>query len=118
LQLLEQVRAALPPEHPVFLAGGIAERGDVRTAMEAGATAAVAGTRFLLAKESRAHPAYRQRLVEASKTILTDLFGAAWPAPHRPTTGRRRWSMPARSTRGRPSPGSATSGRRRRSFGI
>src|SRR6187402_913526 len=30
-------------------------------------------------------------------------------------TGRRRWSTPARSTRGRPSAASATSGRRRRS---
>jgi len=93
LQLLEQVRAVLPPEYPLLLAGGIAAASDVRTALEAGATAAVAGTRFLLAEESRAHPAYRQRLVEASETILTDLFGAAWPAPHRvvPNAATERW---------------------------
>lgn len=93
LQLLEQARAALPPDYPLWLAGGIAEPDDVRVALEAGATAAVAGTRFLLAEESRAHPAYRQRLVAASETVLTDLFGAAWPAPHRvvPNAATERW---------------------------
>ena len=83
LELLEQARAALPPEYPVLLAGGIAERNDVRAALEAGASAAVAGTRFLLSEESRAHPKYRQRLLGAEETILTELFGAGWPAPHR-----------------------------------
>lgn len=83
LELLERVRAALPPSFPLLLAGGIAERGDVQQALEAGAVAAVAGTRFLLAEESRAHPEYRQRLLEARRTVLTELFGFAWPAPHR-----------------------------------
>jgi nitronate monooxygenase len=83
LELLEQVRAALPAGYPLLLAGGIAERGDVRRALEAGASAAVAGTRFLLSEESRAHPGYGQRLLEAEETILTELFGAGWPAPHR-----------------------------------
>ena len=58
LELLERVRAALPAGYPLLLAGGIAERGDVQRAMEAGASAAVAGTRFLLSEESRAHPGY------------------------------------------------------------
>jgi nitronate monooxygenase len=83
LELLEQVRAALPVDYPLLLAGGIAEREDVRRALDAGAVAAVAGTRFLLSEESRAHPGYRQRLLEADRTILTELFGAGWPAPHR-----------------------------------
>jgi len=83
LQLLEEARAALRPEYPILLAGGIAERDDVRAALEAGATAAVAGTRFLLSEESRAHALYKERLLGAEETILTDLFGAAWPAPHR-----------------------------------
>jgi NAD(P)H-dependent flavin oxidoreductase YrpB (nitropropane dioxygenase family) len=93
LQLLEEVRAVLPGDYPLLLAGGVAEAGDVRAALGAGASAAVAGTRFLLAEESRAHPAYRQRLVEARETILTDLFGAAWPAPHRvvPNAATERW---------------------------
>lgn len=83
LELLEQARSALPAGYPLLLAGGIAERDDVREALEAGAEAAVAGTRFLLSEESRAHPEYRRRLLEAESTILTELFGAAWPAPHR-----------------------------------
>jgi NAD(P)H-dependent flavin oxidoreductase YrpB (nitropropane dioxygenase family) len=83
LDLLERVRAALPAGFPVLLAGGIAERKDVERALDAGAVAAVAGTRFLLSEESRAHPDYRRRLLEAEETILTELFGAGWPAPHR-----------------------------------
>jgi NAD(P)H-dependent flavin oxidoreductase YrpB (nitropropane dioxygenase family) len=83
LELLERVRAVLPPDYPLLLAGGIADRADVSRALEAGAVAAVAGTRFLLSEESRAHPGYRQRLLEAEETVLTELFGAGWPAPHR-----------------------------------
>lgn len=83
LELLERVKAALPPDYPLLLAGGIAERDDVRQALEAGASAVVAGTRFLLSDESRAHPEYRRRLLDAEETTLTELFGFAWPAPHR-----------------------------------
>jgi NAD(P)H-dependent flavin oxidoreductase YrpB (nitropropane dioxygenase family) len=86
VELLAQVRAALPQGYPLLLAGGIAERADVQRALEAGASAAVAGTRFLLSEESRAHPEYRLRLLEAEETILTELFGAGWPAPHRVVT--------------------------------
>src|SRR5205823_6506935 len=84
LELLERVRAALRAEFPVLLAGGIAERADVAGALDAGADAAVAGTRFLMTEESHAHPAYKQRLMESRDTVLTELFGAGWPnAPHR-----------------------------------
>ena len=41
-----------------------------------GANAAVAGTRFLLSPESRAHPDYRRRLLDADETVLTELFGS------------------------------------------
>ncbi len=83
LELLERVRAALPPSHPLLVAGGIADRADVCRALDAGAVAAVAGTRFLLSPESRAHPEYRQRLLDSEATVLTELFGIGWPAPHR-----------------------------------
>jgi len=84
LELLAQVRSALPGAYPLLLAGGVAERTDVERALEAGASAAVAGTRFLLSEESRAHPIYRGRLLAAESTILTELFGLGWPdAPHR-----------------------------------
>ena len=102
LQLLEESRRALPPDYPVFLAGGIAEQADVRAALDAGATAAVAGTRFLLSQESRAHVLYKERLLAAEETILTDLFGAAWPAPHRvvPNAATDHY-LPRRSSLGR-----------------
>ncbi len=83
LDLLAAVRAAVPSDYPLLLAGGIAERSDVEQALEASASAAVAGTRFLLSEESRAHAEYRRRLLDASETILTELFGFGWPAPHR-----------------------------------
>lgn len=83
LELLEQARSRLPGGYPLLLAGGIAEAADVAQALEAGATAAVAGTRFLLSEESRAHPDYQRRLLAARETTLTELFGMGWPAPHR-----------------------------------
>ncbi|MGN6200992.1 MAG: NAD(P)H-dependent flavin oxidoreductase [Solirubrobacterales bacterium] len=101
LQLLEEARWALGADYPVLLAGGIAERDDVRVALEAGATAAVAGTRFLLSEESRAHALYKERLLGAEETILTDLFGAAWPAPHRvvPNAATDHWGETPRLNR-------------------
>jgi NAD(P)H-dependent flavin oxidoreductase YrpB (nitropropane dioxygenase family) len=83
LELLERVRAALPDGYPLLLAGGIAEREDVQQALEAGAVAAVSGTRFLLSEESRAHRLYKERLIAACDTLMTELFGFGWPAPHR-----------------------------------
>jgi len=95
LELLARVRAALPRDYPILVAGGIATPEDVRAALEAGARAAVCGTRFVLSEESRAHPAYRRRLVEGSETLVTELFGLGWPeAPHRvvPNRATERWS--------------------------
>jgi NAD(P)H-dependent flavin oxidoreductase YrpB (nitropropane dioxygenase family) len=84
LELLAQVRAALPEGYPLWLAGGIADSDDVRRALEAGAEAAVLGTRFVASDESGAQTAYKQRLMESRETVLTELFGLAWPdAPHR-----------------------------------
>jgi NAD(P)H-dependent flavin oxidoreductase YrpB (nitropropane dioxygenase family) len=93
LELLERVRAALPAGFPILLAGGLADTADVRGALEAGAAAAVLGTRFVLSEESGAHPEYKARAREGSHTILTELFGAGWPAPHRvlPNAATERW---------------------------
>jgi NAD(P)H-dependent flavin oxidoreductase YrpB (nitropropane dioxygenase family) len=92
-ELLERVRAALPQAFPVLVAGGVAEATDVRTALEAGADGAVLGTRFVLSDESGAHPEYKRRAREGEETILTELFGAGWPAPHRvlPNAATERW---------------------------
>jgi NAD(P)H-dependent flavin oxidoreductase YrpB (nitropropane dioxygenase family) len=94
LELLDQVLRVIGSRVPVILAGGIASSVDVRTALEAGAAAAVAGTAFLVTDESGAHLGYKQRLVESDETVLTELFGMGWPhAPHRvlPNEATRRW---------------------------
>jgi nitronate monooxygenase len=100
LELLVRVRDALPDDYPVISAGGVADRSDVKDRLDAGAEAVVSGTRFLMTAESGAHPAYKARLVEASDTLVTELFGAGWPAPHRvvPNAATARWL--ARDPRG------------------
>ncbi|MGN6871072.1 MAG: NAD(P)H-dependent flavin oxidoreductase [Solirubrobacteraceae bacterium] len=92
LRLLEQVHAALP-DFPVLVAGGVADAGDVRTALDAGAAGVVSGTRFLLSQESAAHPEYKRRVLTSDRTVLTGLFGFGWPAPHRviPNAATERW---------------------------
>lgn len=78
---------------PVLAAGGVAEADDVRRLVGAGATAAIAGTRFLLTDESRAHPLYQRRVLEADRTLATLLFGIGWPLLHRvvPNAATDRW---------------------------
>jgi NAD(P)H-dependent flavin oxidoreductase YrpB (nitropropane dioxygenase family) len=92
LELLERVRTAV--KIPVLVAGGIVDAQGVREALDAGAVAAVVGTRFLLSEESHAHPEYKKRCLDARETVLTELFGLGWPdAPHRviPNAATRRW---------------------------
>jgi len=92
MELLERVRAAV--RLPLLAAGGIVDVEGVRSVLDAGAVGAVAGTRFLLSDESRAHPEYKRRCLEARETVLTELFGLGWPeAPHRviPNAATRRW---------------------------
>ena len=93
LELLERTRAALPEDYPVLLAGGLADAGDVRRALDAGAAGAVLGTRYVLSEESGAHPEYKRRSAAGERTVLTELFGAGWPAPHRvlPNAATERW---------------------------
>jgi NAD(P)H-dependent flavin oxidoreductase YrpB (nitropropane dioxygenase family) len=96
---VERALDALPPVlavaggAPVLLAGGIADREDVRLALNAGAAAVVAGTRFLLTHECSAHPAYKRRVLGATRTIETRLFGLGWPSRHRvvPNGATDRW---------------------------
>jgi nitronate monooxygenase len=72
---------------PVVAAGGISDGRGLVAALALGATGAQLGTRFLLARESGAFPAYRERLLAATETdtMVTRAF-----------TGR-----PARSVRNR-----------------
>ncbi|MGH8504786.1 MAG: NAD(P)H-dependent flavin oxidoreductase [Stenotrophobium sp.] len=81
--LLPAVRKLTGDRCPLIAAGGIHDAVTAHKARALGADAVAAGTRFLLTPESEAHPAYQQRLLEAQETLRTELFGLAWPAPHR-----------------------------------
>lgn len=78
---------------PVLAAGGVADADDVSALLSAGAAGAVAGTRFLLTEESRAHPDYKRKVLGAQRTIRTMLFGMGWPLAHRvvPNAVTERW---------------------------
>jgi NAD(P)H-dependent flavin oxidoreductase YrpB (nitropropane dioxygenase family) len=78
---------------PLLLAGGIADAADVKQALDAGAAAAVAGTRFLLTEEAAAHAEYKRRVMNAERTVETQLFGFGWPMRHRvvPNAATERW---------------------------
>lgn len=93
--LLPRVRE-LAVDRPVLAAGALTDAADVRDVLAHGADAAVAGSRFLLTQECNAHPGYQQRVVEATETVLTGLFGAGWRDPHRvvPNDAVRRWCRP------------------------
>jgi len=85
LALVPRIVDAVSPR-PVAAAGGIADGRGLVAVLALGAQAAVLGTRFLASSESRAHPHYKQMVVEASEadTVRTILFGHGWPnAPHR-----------------------------------
>ncbi|MFF2576504.1 NAD(P)H-dependent flavin oxidoreductase [Streptomyces goshikiensis] len=83
--LLADVRARYP--HAVLaVAGGIATGGDLADAVARGADGAMAGTLFVPAEESTAHPEFKRRVVEAvaDDTLVTSLFDIGWPhRPHR-----------------------------------
>lgn len=65
---------------PVMAAGGISRGSEISRVLSLGAKGAVLGTRFLATQESRAHPDYKQQLVEArGETALTVCFEGGWP---------------------------------------
>jgi len=95
LALVPRIVDAVAPR-PIAAAGGIADGRGVVAVLALGAQAAVLGTRFLASSESRAHPHYRQMVLEAGEgdAVRTILFGYGWPnAPHRTlrTAFVRQW---------------------------
>ena len=61
---------------PVVAAGGIMDGRGIAAALSLGAQGVSLGTRFLVAKESGAFPAYKQRLLQATEadTLVTKVF--------------------------------------------
>lgn len=80
-------------ERAVLAAGGIHDGASAARAFSLGADGVWVGTRFLLTHESHAHPAYKERLLAATSTLVTRLFGLGWDALHRvvPNAATDRW---------------------------
>jgi nitronate monooxygenase len=75
-------------DEPVVAAGGIVDGRGIAEALRHGLLGVMLGTRFVATQESRAHPAYKDLLVQAgtddTTTSLTICFDGGWPhAPHR-----------------------------------
>jgi NAD(P)H-dependent flavin oxidoreductase YrpB (nitropropane dioxygenase family) len=81
-RLVERMRRALPPEIFILAAGGVSDGHSLVRAIRAGADGGWAGTVFVAASESYAHPGYKSRLIDAhgsNATQLTTVFGPEWP---------------------------------------
>ena len=103
-ELLPETVQAVSPV-PVVASGGIGDGAGLARALRLGAQGVSFGTRFLATDEARAHPAYKQRVVEATAadTVYCTLFDIGWPdAPHRVLRNRivAEWEAA-----GRPPPG-------------
>lgn len=97
--VLEEAR-----DKPVVAAGGIGDGHGVYRALQAGAAAAMLGTRFVATAESAAHPDYKRALTtaKAADTALTICFQNGWTATHRVLRNRTFLDWEAA---GCPSPG-------------
>ncbi len=84
------------PARLIAGAGGVHNRASADAVRALGADAVASGTRFLATPESCAHPAYKARLLSATDTVLTHLFGVGWRDPHRvvPNKAVSKWCSP------------------------
>jgi nitronate monooxygenase len=103
-ELLPEVVRSVSPI-PVVASGGIGDGAGLARALSLGAQGVSLGTRFVATDEARAHPTYKQRVVDATAadTVYCTLFDIGWPdAPHRVIRNRvvDEWDAA-----GRPAPG-------------
>ena len=95
---------------PVVAAGGIGDGRGLAAALTLGAAAAWMGTRFVMARETRAHPQYQELLGGASETSTahSSVFNVGWPdAPGRTLRNStvRAWEEAGRPITNRPGEG-------------
>jgi NAD(P)H-dependent flavin oxidoreductase YrpB (nitropropane dioxygenase family) len=104
-RLLGAALASVSGSLPVLAAGGITDAADINRLLARGADGVMLGTRFVATQESRAHAAYKARLVAAAseESVLTICFEGGWQfAPHRVLRNR---TLDAWETAGCPPPG-------------
>lgn len=84
LDIVARMRHALPRQIFILASGGIADGRSLVRAIRAGADGGWAGTVFVAAAESYAHPDYQARLAAAHRlrgaeaTLFTTRFGPEW----------------------------------------
>jgi nitronate monooxygenase len=109
LPLIPAVIDAVGPV-PVVAAGGIGDGRGLAAVLALGASAGWLGTRFVLAAETRAHPVYREALLDATEsgTVYSSLFDGGWSdAPHRTLRNStiRAWEAAGQPSMDRPGEG-------------
>ncbi len=69
------------PDACIVAAGGIGSPDEARRALAAGADGVLLGTAFVVARESRAHPHFKQAVTAASgaDTVISDVYEIGWP---------------------------------------
>ncbi|MFE1787686.1 NAD(P)H-dependent flavin oxidoreductase [Streptomyces sp. NPDC059525] len=79
-ELLAALRARLPGACLVA-SGGIGSPADAARALAEGADGVLLGTAFVVARESKAHPAFKAAVTAArrSDTVITDVYEIGWP---------------------------------------
>ncbi|MFM7322040.1 MAG: NAD(P)H-dependent flavin oxidoreductase [Armatimonadota bacterium] len=97
--LIEMARGIVGTGFPIIAGGGLADGNDIRAVLEAGADAAMLGTRFLLTEESSAPRRDKARLARTNsgRLLLDTRLVGPWPcaARHRliPTPDADRASL-------------------------
>jgi NAD(P)H-dependent flavin oxidoreductase YrpB (nitropropane dioxygenase family) len=101
LHVVHQMRRALPPRILILASGGISDGRSLVRAIRAGADGGWAGTVFVAAEESFAHPGYKARLIAAHSpeaTTFTTAFGPEWVGAQQRVLRNRATADPGSTT--------------------
>lgn len=79
-RLVDALRRRSPDAH-IVAAGGIGSVAEAVRAVDAGADGVLLGTAFVVARESRAHPAFKAAVTgaDAADTVITGVYEIGWP---------------------------------------
>ncbi|HET7505664.1 MAG TPA: nitronate monooxygenase [Kofleriaceae bacterium] len=100
-RVVQMMRRALPSKIFILAAGGVADGRSLVRALRAGADGGWAGTAFVAAEESYAHPGYKARLVAAHSpeaTRFTTVFGPEWAGQQQRVLRNRATEEPTSTT--------------------